>query len=201
MSLLDYPSMLFSEENGWRAVEKTHHSHRWYLTRVAMPMSLLPPVMYAYAQTFHPGAIFAQEVPALTMMQLFVAGVVLYIAQLAMVAYMAMLIQRMATGRDHDPGYDSAYALAAIAPMPLWLGSLAMAVPNLAFNVAVAFLAFVAAAALIRHGMRPILHIRDEQLAHFVANTVTLMGFLAWIGLMIISAMLMSLLFGVGSAL
>lgn len=64
-------------------------------------------------------------------MQLLVTGVVFYGMQLLMVGYMAMLIQRMSMGRDHDPGYDSAYALAAIAPVPLWLASLALLVPSL----------------------------------------------------------------------
>lgn len=84
--------------------------------------------------------------------------------------------------------------------MLLWFGALAMAVPNLAFNVAVAVLAFVASAALIRHGVRPILHVHNEKITHYVANIVTIMGFAAWIGLMVVSAMSMSLLFGIAAA-
>ena len=42
-----------------------------------------------------------------------------------MVGYMAMLIQHVAGPRPRS-GYDSAYALAAIAPVPLWLASLSL---------------------------------------------------------------------------
>lgn len=68
-----------------------------------------------------------------------------------------MVIQRLAKARYHDPGPDGAYALAAIAPVPLWLCSLALLVPSRSFNLAVAGAALVASLALIRHGVRPLL--------------------------------------------
>jgi len=136
------------------------------------------------------------SVPALSATQLLVTGVVFYGMQLLMVGYMAMLIQRMSMGRDHDPGYDSAYALAAIAPVPLWLASLALLVPSLGFTLAVGALAWVASLALIRHGVRPLLHINDEKTAHYVANMVTLSGIAAWIALLVVSAVILSMLIG-----
>lgn len=201
MSLANYSSMLFSEKAGWDEVEHSHHDHRWFFQHVAMPMSLLPPALYAYAEMAHPGAIFPLSVPAFSAMQLLISGVVFYIAQLLMVPYMAMLIQRESIARDHDPGYDQAYALATIAPIPLWLGSLAMLVPNLAFNVAVAVLAMAASIALIRHGVRPLLHIADDKVAHHVANMVTMAGIAAWIVLLVAAAMILSILFGVAYAI
>ena len=123
------------------------------------------------------------------------------VAQLQMVGYMAMLIERMSLVRDHDPGYDSAYALAAIAPVPLWLASLSLLVPSLTFVVAVGAAAWVASILLIRHGVRPLLHISDEKTAHYVANVVTGAGILAWIGLLVVSAMILSILLGFWSAM
>ena len=101
------------------------------------------------------------------------------LAQLLMVGYMAMLIQRMSLVRDHDPGYDSAYALAAIAPVPLWLASLSLLVPSIPFVVAIGAAAWGASILLIRHGVRPLLHIADEKTAHYVANVVTAAGIAA----------------------
>lgn len=196
MSITHFPGMLISEKTGWDEIDHSHYSARWFFKSLVLPMSLLPPVLYAYAELVHPGAIFPLSVPALTAMQLLVAGVVFYGMQLLMVGYMAMLIQRMASGRDHDPGYDSAYALAAIAPVPLWLSSLALFVPSLSFTVIVGVLAWIAALALIRHGVRPLLHISDEKTAHYVANMVTLSGIGAWIGLLVVSAMVLSMLLG-----
>ena len=86
--------------------------------------------------------------------------------------------------------------LAAIAPVPLWLASLALLVPSLGFTLAVGALAWVASLALIRHGVRPLLHINDEKTAHYVANMVTLSGIAAWIALLVVSAVILSMLIG-----
>ena len=105
-----------------------------------------------------------------------------------------MLIQRMSMAQDHDPGYEAAYSLAAIAPVPLWLSALALFVPSLAFNVVVVAAAWLASFALIRHGVRPLLQVDDGQKAHYIANMVTMAGIGAWIGLMLISAAILSML-------
>ena len=196
MLMTHFPGMLVSEKTGWEEIDHSHYSARWFFKSVVMPMSLLPPALYGYAELVHPGAIFPLSVPALSATQLLVTGVVFYGMQLLMVGYMAMLIQRMSMGRDHDPGYDSAYALAAIAPVPLWLASLALLVPSLGVTLAVGTLAWVASLALIRHGVRPLLHINDEKTAHYVANMVTLSGIAAWIALLVVSAVILSMLIG-----
>lgn len=201
MSLANYSLMFFSEKTGWDEVEHSHHDHRWFFLHVALPMSLLPPALYAFAEMVHPGAIFPLSVPALSATQLLVTGVVFYIAQLLMVPYMAMLIQRVSMVRNHDPGYDQAFALATIAPIPLWLGSLAMLVPNLAFNVVIAVLAMASSIALIRHGVRPLLHVADDKVARYVANMVTMAGIAAWIVLLVAAATILSILLGVASSL
>lgn len=201
MMMSHIPHMLVSEKDGWEEIDRSHFSARWFFKSLVLPMSLLPPVLYAFAELVYPGAIFPLSVPALTPMQLAVSGVVFYVVQLLMVGYMAMLIQRMSLARDHDPGYDSAYALAAIAPVPLWLASLSLLVPSLGFVLAVGAVAWVASILLIRHGVRPLLHIGDEKTAHHVANVVTGAGIVAWIGLLVVSAMILSILLGVWSAM
>ena len=201
MLMSHIPAMLVSEKTGWEEIDRSRFSSKWFFKCLVLPMSLLPPVLYAFAELVHPGAVFPLSVPALTPMQLIVSGVVFYVAQLLMVGYMAMLIQRMSLVRDHDPGYDSAYALAAIAPVPLWLASLSLLVPSIPFVVAIGAAAWVASIMLIRHGVRPLLHIGDEKTAHYVANVVTGAGIAAWIGLLVISAMVLSMLLGVWSAM
>lgn len=194
MLINQFPRMLVSEKAGWDEIDRSHFSSRWFFKSLVLPMSLLPPALYAYAESVHPGAIFPLSVPALSALQLGVIGVVFYGLQVAMVAYMAMLIQRTALGRDHDPGYDGAYALAAIAPVPLWLSSLALLVPSPGFVVAVVGLAWIASIALIRHGVRPLLHIGDEKTAHYVANMVVLSGIVAWVGLLLVGGFALSIL-------
>ena len=195
MSLTNFPAMLVSEATGWADVEKAHHTRRWYMTSVVMPMSLLPPLLYMYAETMHPGAIFPASVATPTVLQLIVTGALFYVAQLWMVSYLAMLVQRMALARDHDPGADDSYALATISMIPLWIASLAMLVPSLGFNLAVFGLAALASVELMRHGVKPLLHIPDEKKAHYVASMVTIVGIVTWIGFLLLTAIVLSSLF------
>lgn len=194
MSITNFPAMLVSESTGWTDIDQAHRTRRWYFRTLVLPLSLLPPLLFAYAEMAHPGAIFPLILPALTGPQLLLSGLVFYGAELVMVSYLAMLIQRMARARDHDPGDDGAYALATIGLMPFWLGSLAMLVPSLGFNLAVMTLAGAMSIVLIRHGARPLLHIQDEKVAHYVADTATLAGIVAWVGLLLVIAMMLSIL-------
>ena len=196
MSIAHFPAMLISETEGWSEIAQSHLATKRLLLYLVMPMSLIPSLMYAYSEVINPGAVFPLSVPAMTGFQLVATGIVLFVVQLFMVSFMAMLIQRMAIAQDHDPGYESAYSLAAIAPVPLWLSAFALFVPSLVFNVVVVAAAWVATVALIRHGVRPLLQIADARKAHYVANMVTMAGVVAWIGLMIISAGLLSILLG-----
>lgn len=201
MMLSHIPGMLVSDKTGWEDIDRSHFSARWFFKSLVMPMSLLPPILYAYAEIVHPGAVFPLSVPALTPIQLAVSGIVFYGIQLLMVGYMAMLIQRMSMARDHDPGYDSAYALAAIAPVPLWLASLSLLVPSQPFVLAVGLVAWAVSILLIRHGVGTLLHISDAKTAHYVANMVTGTGILAWIAMLVVSAMILSLILGVWSVM
>ncbi|MGE5469568.1 MAG: Yip1 family protein [Bacteroidota bacterium] len=197
MSFAQLPAMLISETEGWSDIAHRHPSAQRLLFTLVMPMSLIPPVMYAYAERMHPGAVFPLSVPALTDMQLLVTGFVLFAVQLVMVSLMATLIRNIAVTQDHDPDYQNAYALAAIAPVPLWLSSLALFVPSLGFNVLVVAVAWAISVALIRHGVRPLLQVADTRKTHTIADLVILTGVAAWIGLMILAAALLSLLIGI----
>jgi hypothetical protein len=194
MSMTNFPAMLVSETVGWADIDHAHHSRNWFLSRLVLPLAMLPPLLYVYAESSAPGAIFPLSVPALTTMQLIVSALVFYVAEVAMVSYMAMLVRRMALARDHDPGEDGPYALAAIAFTPFWLASLAMMVPSLSFNLAMMTLAGLASIVLLRHGVSPLLHIPDEKKAHYVADMVTMAGVAAWIGLLLLTALLLSVL-------
>jgi hypothetical protein len=196
MSLTHFPAMLISETKGWSDIDRSHLHARSLMLGLVIPFSIIPPAMVAFAELAYPGAIFPLSVPAMTGGQLLASGIVLFAVQLIMVSFMAMLIQRMTSDQDHDPGYDNAYTLAAIAPVPLWLSSLALFVPSLALNVLVVAAAWVASAALIRHGVRPLLKVSDPRKAHYISNMVTAAGVFAWIALMIISAALLSVLQG-----
>lgn len=193
MSLASLPKMFMSEREGWADIVRIHPSVIKLFTSLVLPMSLIPPLMYAYAEVAHPGVVFPLVRPALTGGDLAVTGAVFFLVELAMVSFVAMLIQEIAEALEVRAAYEDAYTLAAIAPVPLWLSSLALFVPSLGFNVFVVALAWVGSVALIRHGVRPLLHVDDDRKAHYIANMITFGGVGAWISLMVVAAGVLSL--------
>lgn len=196
MSLASWPKMLLSETEGWSDLARIHPSVTRMFLFYVVPMSLIPPVMYAYAELFHPGVIFPLVEPNLSVTEATLVGVTFFLAELAMVALMAVFIRQMGDSDALRPSYEDAFTLAAVAPTPLWLSSLALFVPSMSFNVAVAGIAWIGSAALIRHGVRPLFRLDDPDRAHHLANSITFTGVVAWIALMLMLAMTLSLVLG-----
>src|SRR5574337_383379 len=183
MSIPSLPKMFVSESEGWSDVLKIHPTVSKVFWSLVVPMSVLPPLMYAYAGLSHPGAVLPQTEPPMTGEAAMLVGGAFFLIELATVAFMAMAIRQIGNAHGLATPYENAYALAAIAPVPLWLSSLALFIPSLWVNVAVVTVAWVGSAALIRHGVRPLLGVADGGEAHAMANRVTMAGVAAWIAL------------------
>jgi hypothetical protein len=109
---------------------------------------------------------------------------------------MASIIQQMGDVVDATPSYEQAFTLAAIAPTPLWLSALALFIPNAWVNGVVVALAWVASAALIYHGVYPLFRLQDESKARVMGSFVLMAGIIAWIALLVVLALAMSMIVG-----
>lgn len=196
MSLITLPKMFVSETEGWSDLARIHPSVRKLFAYFVAPMSLLPPLMHAYSQLANPGGVFPALAPQLSVAEAFAVGAVFFLIEVAAVALMAKYIQQMTETQNVAADYATAYTLAAVAPTPLWIGSLALLVPSLWFNLAIVAVAWVATVALIRHGVRPILRVRDDALARKLAEEITAAGVFMWIGLLVVMTLLLGLLVG-----
>lgn len=196
MSLTRLPGMLLHETDGWPELVRAHPSVKTLLLFFVAPMSLIPALMYAYAELVQPGSVFPLVHPQLSVSEAVVVGALFVVVELAMVLLMAIFIQRTGESAGAVVPYENAFTLAAIAPTPLWLSSLALFVPSLPVNVIVVAIAWIGSAALIRHGVRPVIGLHDAANARSMAFTVTLIGVGAWIALMIILGLLISLVLG-----
>lgn len=194
MSPASFPRMLFSEREGWTDIAQVHPSVRKLFRSLVVPMSLIPPLMYVFAQLAYPGRIFALSRPEPSAGSLLVNGIVFFAVELAMVAFMALVIRQIAEGQGFRVPQENAYALAAIAPVPLWLAALALFIPSLGTNMLILAIAWVGSVALIRHGVHPLLGIDDPKRASYVANLITLSGVVAWFALLIVAAGILSFL-------
>jgi hypothetical protein len=70
--------------------------------------------------------------------------------------------------------------LAAVAPVPLWLSSLALFSDQIALIVAIALLGLAASVTLIFRGAESILKVEEGLEAFDIAYVVTALGLIAW---------------------
>lgn len=196
MFIASLPRMLWSETDGWRDVARMHPSVRKTLFSFVVPLSLVPAVLYVYAELVHPGSVFPRVGQPLSLREAGVVGGVFFLAEVAMVGLMAVFIQRVAESLDVAVSHENAFAFAAIAPVPLWVSSLALLVPSVWANVAAVAVAWFACVALIRHGVRPLLGVREAQKARRMANIVTFIGVAAAAVLTLVFGFVLSLVLG-----
>jgi hypothetical protein len=196
MLLANLPKMFLSETQGWSDIQRMRTSVFRLYAFFVIPMSLIPAIMYSYSDVTHAGGMMPVISPPLSFSELVLGGIAFLIVELAMVALMAAYIQQIGESVDFRPSYQEATLLAAIAPTPLWVSSLALFIPNVGVNVAVLVLAWIGTVALIRHGIRPIMKLEDEAKAHRMANAVIVAGIFAWVVLMLLFALMLSVVLG-----
>lgn len=91
-----------------------------------LPLSLLPPTMICYTDESM-GDVF---VPGVTPAQWHVAAGIFFLAELFTGPIMVWLIHLVARVNNAATDYCACFTLAAIAPVPMWLSSLILFVPN-----------------------------------------------------------------------
>jgi hypothetical protein len=196
MTLMNLPKMVMSDTEGWSDVMRVPPSVGKMFFAFVVPMSLIPPVMYAYAQLVQPGMVFAAVHPPLTAGEAMLIGALFFLVELATVSLMAAYIRELGGIADIHPDFAAAYTLAAIAPAPLWLSALALFVPGMWFSIMVGGFAWFCSVGLIRHGVRAIFHPADEIKARRLANLITAIGVALWMGMLLLLMMLLGMMLG-----
>ncbi|NMG77513.1 Yip1 family protein [Aromatoleum diolicum] len=196
MNTHNLPKMFYSYSEGWQDLIQVHPTVAKLFTLYVMPMSLIPPAMFLYSMLVTPGAVFPALVPPVTALEAVAAAVAFYIAELAMVALMASIIQQMGDVVDTRPAYEESFILAAVAPTPLWLSALALFIPSAWANGLVVTLAWVASAALIYHGVYPLFKLEDKSKSRLMGSFVLTAGVIAWCALLVLLALAMSMIIG-----
>lgn len=182
MNLMQTPKMIFSFHDGWDELIRIHPSIVRLFALVVLPLSLLPPAMIYYAGGSY-GDVFAAGVSP---EQWHVAAGIFFLAELLTIPAMAWLIHLISKMNDIAADYHDCFTLAAIAPVPLWLSSLTLFVPNLYVGVIVGGLALFCSVGLIYHGVYALFRMRDgdDAKALLMAAVISGVGLLAWLLLM-----------------
>ena len=180
MTLLQMPKMILSFHDGWDELIRIHPSTSRMFALVVLPFSLLPPAMIYYAGGNY-GDVFAAGIsPG----QWHASAAIFFVAELLTVPLMAWLMHLVSRANNVTADYHLCFTLAAIAPVPLWISSLVLFVPNLAIGVAVGGLALLCSLGLTYRGVYALLRMHDDVRALQMATVITGAGLLAWLLLM-----------------
>tara|TARA_R110002020_G_scaffold60266_3_gene163545 strand:+ start:3469 stop:4035 length:567 start_codon:yes stop_codon:yes gene_type:complete len=150
MRALTFLKLPFTHREGWKELQASSPSIPLLAWLVVLPMSLLPPVMLYYAGTHYGDAFMAgfadREWRFIT--------TIIFLAEILSFFVIGWVIYAVVNGTDElSISYQDAYLLATLAPLPLFVASLALLVPNLLFNVAVILSGLGISCSLIYQGL------------------------------------------------
>lgn len=180
MNLLQMPSMIWSFHKGWDDLIKHHPPVTRIFALVVFPLSLLPPAMIYWAGENY-GDVF---VPGVSPQQWHTTAGIFFLAELLTVPLMAWLMHLACRANNVAADFQECFTLAAIAPIPMWLSSLVLFVPNLVVVVLVGGLALLCSLGLTYRGVYALLHMHEDVRALQMATVITGAGLLAWLLLM-----------------
>lgn len=182
MNILSIPKMILAPRNSWLHLEKVPPSLANLFLSLVLPLSALPPLLLYYAGT-HYGDTFAGGFGGKPWGTI---AIIFFLTEMLTVLGMGWFIRQVAAVQKTHISTNDAYMLAGITPIPLWLSSLALLVPNLAFNVVAVLMALAASCSLIYHGAYALCHMSEETTAAAITQTVMGAGVSAWALLLLI---------------
>lgn len=176
------PKLTTIARTAWLQADKSDASLARIFAKIILPLSLLPPLMLYYAGTYH-GDAFMSGFSGRDWRSI---ALVFFFAELATVAVMGPVIRGIAYLNGVSTDRGSAGLLAFAAPIPLWLSSLALFVPNFFAAATVGVLALAFSCVIIYHGVSTLLRVRDDIVAESIAYGIMACGMAAWAMLLII---------------
>ncbi len=177
MNMNQLARLPFSGNGAWSELRRLNLSIPFLAWVVVVPLSFLPPVLLYYAGT-HYGDAF---IDGFGDKQWRFITTILFLAELLTFFVMGWLIHAVMDSHNLQVSYQDSYLLAAIAPLPLWLSSLALLVPYLAVSVVAVFAGLFLSCALVYQGLRSICERRDNDIEVMSATyTIMAAALLAW---------------------
>ena len=185
MNFAHLPQLPFSSTRGWQELEKAHPPVAKVFLLLALPLSLLPPLMLYYTGTHFGESLF----PGGAEKAWNLIAIIFFLAEMITFAGMGWLIKEVAGTYKVNISLHDAYLLAAICPIPLWLSSLGLLVPTLAFNAPLSLLALGLSCSIIYHGIYALCHMQEQTQAIGFTYTIMGAGIVAWVMLIVLVIM------------
>jgi len=183
MSPISLVKLPLSSSEGWPDLIQRRPGMLKVFGLLVLPLSLLPPAMLYFAGTHHPEVFPGAGVER----NWLGVAVVFFLAEMVTLLGMGWLIRQVAATNSFAIDYHDAYLLAGIAPIPMWLSSLGLLVPDLTFNVLFSMFATALSCALIYQGVQALGRRHDEVIAAGIVQTVIGAGLVAWALLLVLA--------------
>ena len=168
---------------GWSELQRKNLSIPQLAWLLVVPLSFVPPVLIYYAGT-HYGDSF---LPGFGSKNWHFITTTLFLAELLTFFVMGWLIHSVLEGHGKKVSYHDAYLLAAIAPLPLWLSSLALLIPVLLLNIVAVAAALALSISLVYQGSKAISRGTENDMISMSATyTIIAAGLIAWVLLLVI---------------
>jgi hypothetical protein len=176
VSPLHYVKMVTSFHEGWDEVSRLHPTVVTTFMLIVLPLSLLPPTMLLYAGFDHPLSYMLNA--PLSRWKMVAAA--FFVTELLTVPLMGWVIKSMASTLQIKPHFKDTFLLAAIAAIPLWLSSLALAIANMWLMILAVVIGLLISASLLYHGSYAILQLKDDEEAQALSSSAFSVGGLVW---------------------
>lgn len=176
MKLMSLPQMAVTSREGWPELIAEHPSVGRTFAFIVLPLALLPPAMLYFAGTHYGDEL----VPGFAAKPWAVLAAVFFFAEILTYIWMGWFIRQVAASYRVALDARDAYLLAALTPIPMWLSSLGLLVPNLLFCAVIALLGLAAACGMTYQGIHALCRRRESEAAPAIVHTVLGAGLAAW---------------------
>lgn len=167
--------LFFTPTRGWQDLLSSHPSiPRLFMLHV-IPFALIPSVMIYLAGRNN-------TLPILELLpdsKLLLVAIAFFIIQLIAVPVMAMVVRQLGEVAEIHPSFRDSFILAAVAPTPLWMAPIFLAIPNTLILLAVITLALMASAGFIYYGVPTVFNIKEEGHAMLYFGGILIAGVVA----------------------
>lgn len=183
MNLSSLAKLPLTADEGWPDLARLYPTVGRTFLLLVLPLSLLPPAMLYYAGTHYPEVLGAGAL-AKNWAQ---AAAAFFAMEWATYLMMGGLIRRVSGSHGLRIDAQEAYLLAATAAVPLWLSSLGLLVPSLAFNATVSTMALALSCAVLYQGLQALGRTREQLVAAGIVQIVIGAGLIAWALLLVLA--------------
>lgn len=183
MSPVSLVKLPLSAQEGWPELIRLRPGLLKVFGLLVLPLCLLTPLMLYFAGTHHP-EVFLRGAGERNWAAV---AAIFFVAEIGTFLGMGWLIRQVGQTSGFSIDYHDAYLLAAIAPVPMWLSSLGLLVPDLMFNIVFAMIGTGLSCALIYQGIQALGRKRDEVVAAGIVQMVIGAGLIAWAFLLVLA--------------